>query len=229
MRGLLFDLEGTTTSLAFVKDELFPYARRRIPGFLHDHRDEPAIRPIVARLAQQLGTDPADLTTIGAVLQNWIDEDRKDPDLKELQGFVWEEGYRGGAYQGHLYPDVVPFWERARAAGALLAIYSSGSEQAQRLLLQHSGGGDVSGLIARHFDTRVGAKTDPASYARIATSLELAPPEIEFFSDAVPELDAARAAGLRTCRVLRPGVPRLPHGHPEIATFSELDREVGRV
>jgi enolase-phosphatase E1 len=154
-----------------------------------------------------------------------MDEDRKQPALKELQGLVWEEGYRSGAFRGHLYPDVVPFWELVRAAGMQLAIYSSGSVQAQRLLLEHSVAGDVSGLIDHHFDTRVGAKGDVASYQAIALELAIAPGDILFFSDTVAELDAARAAGCSTCRVVRPGVPPAQHAHRESSDFAGLGGE----
>ncbi len=223
MRAFLFDIEGTITSLAFVKDELFPYAREALPDYVMGHADRPEVQAILYRVARELGTVVTDLPGIAATLQQWIDEDRKHPDLKELQGLIWEAGYREGAYRGHLYPDVIPFWERARAAGVQLAIYSSGSVQAQRLLLEHSVAGNVSHLIDDHFDTRVGAKGEAASYQRIAETLMVAPRDILFFSDAVAELDAARASGFATTRVVRPGVPPAVHSHQEISSFDQLD------
>jgi len=223
VRALLFDIEGTITSLNFVKDELFPYAREALPGFLLGHTDRPEIQAILYRLSRDIGLPISDLEGIAATLQQWIDEDRKHPDLKELQGLIWEAGYRDGAYRGHLYPDVVPFWERARAARLQVAIYSSGSVRAQRLLLEHSVAGDVSGLVDDHFDARVGSKADSASYQRIAETLMVRPGQILFFSDVVAELDAARRSGLETYRVVRPGVPAAPHDHREITDFTELD------
>jgi enolase-phosphatase E1 len=136
---------------------------------------------------------------------------------------VWEDGYRTGAFRGHLYPDVAPFWKRAREDGLRLAIYSSGSEQAQRLLLTYSVEGDLSGVVERYFDTRVGAKGERESYARIAADLGVLPREVRFFSDALPELDAARAAGMATSRLIRPGVPSVAHDHPEISSFDDVD------
>ena len=218
MRCLLFDVEGTVSSLAFVKEELFPYARAALPAFLRDHADRSDVRPILGRLRHELSTERVD--DIAAALVRWIDEDRKDSELKELQGLIWERGYRDGALRGHLYADVLPFWRRAVAAGVTLAMYSSGSEQAQRLLLRHSTEGDVADLFARHFDTRVGGKMEPRSYERIASELSLMPRDIRFYSDSVAELDAAADAGMDTCRVLRPGVPRREHRHREIDDFS---------
>jgi enolase-phosphatase E1 len=226
VRALLFDIEGTITSLAFVKDELFPYARNALTGYLYANADLPHVQAILYRLARELSMPTSDLEGIGATLLQWIDEDRKHPELKELQGLIWEEGYRDGAFRGHLYPDVVPFWERARTAGMLLAIYSSGSVQAQRLLLKHSIAGDVSGLIDRYFDTGVGAKGDAASYGRIAAELATAPSDICFFSDAIAEIDAAQAAGYATYRVTRPGVPPAQHTHREVADFAGLGDEI---
>jgi enolase-phosphatase E1 len=222
VRFFLFDIEGTITSLAFVKDELSPYARRALPAFLRAERSRPEVAAIVERLAREVGVEPSDVDRVGQTLVQWIDEDRKQTDLKALQGMVWEDGYRTGAFRGHLYPDVLPFWKRARAAGLRLAIYSSGSEQAQRLLLTYSVEGDVSGLVDRYFDTRVGAKGERESYARIAGGLGIPPSEVRFFSDAVPELDAARAAGMATCRLLRPEVPAIAHDHPEVRSFEEV-------
>jgi enolase-phosphatase E1 len=218
--ALLFDVEGTITSLAFVKDELFPYARRALPQYLEAHGNQPAVSAILYRLAQELKLRPDDVPGISATLVRWIGEDRKHPELKALEGMIWEAGYRTGAFRGHLYLDVIPFWERARAAGQRLAIYSSGSVQAQRLLLQCSVAGDVSSLIDSHFDTQVGPKSEVASYQRIAAALALPPEQIEFYSDSVAELDAARAAGFLTCRTVRPGVPRVDHSHREIEDFA---------
>jgi len=217
---LLFDIEGTITSLAFVKEELFPYARLNLPSFLSANADRPDVASILERLTAIVGTN--DLDQVASELVRWIDEDRKQTDLKELQGLIWEEGYRSGAYRGHLYPDVVPFWRTMRARGEVLAIYSSGSEQAQRLLLTYSVEGDVSALIDRHFDTRVGPKQEPASYQLIAHELGLAPAELEFFSDSVEELDSASQVGMRTCRLIRPGVPSVAHRHPNVPTLMDI-------
>ena len=220
-RWLLFDVEGTITSLEFVRDQLFPYARAALPDFLRDNAERSEVRVALTRIAHEIGVEPAAVDAITAALQRWIDEDRKQPDLKELQGLIWEEGYRSGAYRGHVYPDVLPFWKQARTAGSRLAIYSSGSVRAQQLLLQHSVAGDISGLIDRHFDTVVGPKAETASYTRISALLGTTPAEIAFFSDSIAELDAARAAGLQTCRVVRPGVAAAEHTHPEITDFSQ--------
>jgi enolase-phosphatase E1 len=226
VHALLFDIEGTITSLAFVKDELVPYARTALPAFLYANADRPHVQAILYSLAREIGTPVSDLEGICATLLRWTDEDRKHPALKDLQGLIWEEGYLTGALRGHLYPDVVPFWEQAKAASRRLAIYSSGSVHAQRLLLAHSIAGDVSHLIDRHFDAQIGAKGDVASYLSIATELAITPADITFFSDAVAELDAARGAGYVTCRVVRPGVASARHTHRVVEDFDGLGGEI---
>ena len=37
IRGILLDIEGTTTSISFVYDVLFPYARQHVTEFLQKH------------------------------------------------------------------------------------------------------------------------------------------------------------------------------------------------
>ncbi|MGO4781758.1 acireductone synthase, partial [Lysobacter sp. 2RAB21] len=41
IRAILTDIEGTTSSISFVKDVLFPYARRALPGFVATRGREP--------------------------------------------------------------------------------------------------------------------------------------------------------------------------------------------
>lgn len=57
--------------------------------------------------------------------------------LKDLQGYLWENGYKTGAYSTPLFRDVIPKLEQWNDAGLVLAIYSSGSVFAQKLLFGH--------------------------------------------------------------------------------------------
>ena len=110
-------------------------------------------------------------------------------------------------------------------AGIGLYVYSSGSVQAQRLVFGYTPFGDLTPLFAGYFDTRVGSKLEPASYRVIAAAVDSPPGEILFLSDAVAELDAAQAAGLRTTALDRGEAPS-PEGHPHIVakTFDEVER-----
>ena len=196
--AILMDIEGTTTPIAFVRDVLFPFARDRLPGWLDAHGHEAAVAAELAEVVRMVPGQPA-LTT----LLHWMDQDAKVTPLKALQGMIWNAGYAEGVLLGALYPDVAPCLRIWNTAGLRLFVYSSGSVEAQRLIFGHSVAGDLSGLFSGFFDTRVGGKRDPDSYGRLAIGMNLPPMEVLFLSDVEAELDAAAAAGLRTCQVVR--------------------------
>ena len=152
-----------------------------------------------------------------------MDRDRKSTGLKSLQGKIWEEGYRAGDLRSEVYPDVAPALERWRCQEIDIAIFSSGSVQAQRSLFTNTVAGDLTRFIRAYFDTMTGPKIDPESYARIAAALERAPSEVLFLSDIGTELDAALAAGMQTALCVREPRSAPPAGaHPVIHKFDEL-------
>ena len=215
VRAVVTDIEGTTSSIAFVHEVLFPYARARLSEFVDGHHDE--VAPILDEVRATEGelSDEA----LVAVLRRWIDEDRKAPPLKTLQGLIWREGYESGELRGHMYDDAVRNLRLWRAAGLRLSIYSSGSVQAQKLMFGHSVAGDLTSLFAGYFDTGVGPKTGAESYGRIAAELGLEPGEILFLSDAVAEISASRSAGMQAVRIVRDGEPQ----PGEAASFDEIE------
>ena len=229
-RAILLDIEGTTTPIAFVYDVLFPYARAHAAAYLRENPDSEAID----LLQQEWHSDskdgaPADLSSY----VEWLmDRDRKSPGLKRLQGLVWQRGYRDGELKGEVYDDVPPALEAWRARGIRLAIYSSGSVLAQRLLFSSTRFGDLTRLLSNYFDTSSGAKTSADSYRRIAASLECSPDDTLFVSDSASELDAARSAGCQVALCVRPGNPtaethegiRVVHSFEEIASFLQSRR-----
>ncbi|MBA17747.1 MAG: acireductone synthase [Sphingomonas sp.] len=193
-KAILLDIEGTTSSIAFVADVLFPYAREHLPGYVAANRD--AVAPILAAVP---GDDPV------ATLIGWIDADAKETPLKTLQGMIWDAGYRDGTLKGHVYPDTPEALRRWNEAGIPVHIYSSGSIAAQKLIFAFSEAGDLTPLLSGYFDTTTGPKREAASYAKIAGALGLAPAEILFVSDMQPEIDAAKAAGLQALLIDREG------------------------
>lgn len=225
---LLTDIEGTTSSISFVKDVLFPYARRALPGFVQARRNDPEVRRWLDVVAMENGGMCQD-DMIVETLQGWIDEDRKHTALKALQGMVWEAGYGSGDFTAHVYPDAVAALRRWHGAGHRLAVYSSGSVAAQRLLFGNSDAGDLLPLFDGFFDTAVGHKREADSYRGIARSLGQAPADILFLSDVVEELDAARDAGMQTVLVDRredypqPRIGDATHGHVRVESFADID------
>jgi enolase-phosphatase E1 len=163
------------------------------------------------------------LESLAAYIEGLMDEDRKSPGLKLLQGRMWQEGYRSGELKGDVFADVAPALRRWRDAGTAVAIYSSGSELAQRLLFGTTAFGDLTPLIARFFDTAVGAKQAVQSYHRIARELGVLPDQILYVSDVTTELDASRAAGCQVRLCIRPGNrPQPPHNHLVIQSFAQI-------
>ncbi|WP_160122680.1 acireductone synthase [Rhodovarius lipocyclicus] len=213
---VLTDIEGTTTAISFVHRTLFPFAAEALEGFLASHTRD--VAPILAEIqAMEPGRPPLE------TLRAWMAADAKVTPLKTLQGLIWRQGYEDGRLKGHLWPDVAPELRRWHAGGVGLAVYSSGSEEAQRLIFGHSVAGDLVPLFRDFFDTRMGAKRVAASYAAIAVALALAPGDILFLSDIGAELDAARASGLRTCQLVRPEDGTLPvPDHPRARDFADV-------
>jgi len=225
---ILTDIEGTTSSISFVKDVLFPYARNALPRFVREHGDEPDVRRWLDEVATENGAMCSD-DMIVETLQGWIDQDRKHTALKALQGQLWADGYAQGDYRAHVYPDAAEALQRWHDAGHALAVYSSGSVPAQRLFFGHSEAGDLVPLFSGFFDTEMGHKREAVSYRRIADALGRRPSDIVFLSDVVEELDAAREAGLRTVLIDRredypqPRSGEDTHGHPRVTSFDAID------
>ncbi len=205
VRGVVLDIEGTTTPVSFVYDVLFPYARERLGEFLSAHANDAVVRDALRRLESEWLADtegsavpPFDLVSAKHYLEWLMDRDRKSTALKVIQGEIWRGGFETGVLRGDVYPDVKPALERWRAAGRTIAIYSSGSSAAQRLLFRHSTRGDLTPLLDAYFDTTVGPKRSTESYVAIASGLQLRANELLFISDVDAELVAAGAAGLHT-------------------------------
>ncbi|MGZ3496233.1 MAG: acireductone synthase [Vulcanimicrobiaceae bacterium] len=222
-RAVLTDIEGTTGSIAFVKDVLFPYADAHLDSFVEQHAEEPRVATALDDAANDAGIDPSDRAGVLAELHAWIAEDAKVTALKTLQGMIWAGGYSAGELKGHIYDDAVRGLRRWHDAGLHLYVYSSGSIAAQHLIFGHSIAGDLRPFFCGYFDTTTGGKREAQSYARIADEIGLEPSDILFLSDNVAELDAARAAGLQTVHVARPqDGTAAADTHPFVKSFDEL-------
>jgi enolase-phosphatase E1 len=220
IQAILTDIEGTTSSISFVKDVLFPYAREHLADYVNYHLDEPSVRQVLDDVDNEVGR----LLNVDEAIERliaWIDRDRKVTPLKTLQGMIWEAGYQDGDFHGHVYPDAVAYLRAWHAAGVDLYVYSSGSVHAQKLLFGHTEFGDLTPLFSGYFDTKVGAKVEAESYRRIQESIGLAPGTILFLSDIPAELNAARAAGMQTTRLVRETATP-PSSHPTVRDFAEI-------
>ncbi len=213
----LLDIEGTTTPISFVQDELYAYARARLDSYLRAHWDDADVASVVSDLAREhradaheappwRDSDSAHLRESAVSYLEWLmDRDRKSPALKTIQGWIWDAGYDASELRGQVWPDVPEALRRWTAAGRRVAIYSSGSELAQRRLFESTIYGDLTPMISAFFDTSMGPKRSPDSYRRIAEQLGGAPRRIVFISDVTAELTAAREAGMQVILAVRPG------------------------
>lgn len=236
IRAILLDIEGTTTPVDFVFSTLFPFASARAEDFLRQHIHESDIAEIVGQLRRACEADLANGAPVwadatkeeniasAARYVNWlIARDSKITPLKTIQGKIWEEGFLSGELKGEVYADVAPAFARWKAQRRSIAIFSSGSALAQRLLFSHSVAGDLSRFIEQYFDTTIGSKRDAQSYRKIAASLRLQPSTMLFVSDVGEELDEASSIGMRTAHSLRPGIASLQDDrHSAIRSFDEL-------
>ena len=214
--AVLLDIEGTISSIAFVRNVLFAYSRERLADFVAAHRGDEAVDVILSDASTlTAGDDPV------AALARWQDRDEKAPPLKKLQGLIWESGYRTGAFRSSLFPDALAALQRWKAAGLPLYVYSSGSVQAQDLFFQYNEAGDLRPMFSGFFDTDMGAKTASASYVAIARQIGMEPGRLLFFSDNPDELSAARGAALQVAHVVKEhaGDTRFP----AVLGFSDIE------
>jgi len=221
IKAIVTDIEGTTSSLSFVKDVLFPYARAQMGEFIHQHADEPAIAALIDDVRQETGNDLR-LDDVIQRLEQWIDADKKITPLKALQGLLWETGYQQGDFKGHIYPDAKQKLEQWHQQGIRLYVYSSGSVHAQKLLFGYTEYGDLNYLFSGYFDTKIGAKVEPDSYRHIAEAIKLPANEILFLSDVKPELDAAKKTGMQTTWLIRDGDLDPQASHYQVENFSAI-------
>ena len=233
-RGILLDVEGTTSSISFVYDVLFPFARRHVGDFLSRHARDPAVRAVASAIEAEAGgpaatpkadlADPAVATRVALAALALMDHDAKVTPLKELQGMIWKGGFDSGELVSHVFDDVPTALAHWADSGLDVRIYSSGSVDAQKLFFAHTSSGDLTPHLRGHYDTTTGPKREATSYRAIAADMGLEPREILFVSDVGAELDAAREAGMATALAIRPG-NRDPGGrleHEQLTSFAEI-------
>jgi enolase-phosphatase E1 len=217
---VLLDIEGTTTPVAVVYDVLFPYAREHLDEFLASQGLNPEIRRAADLLREehaqreaggdapplwQENSEDRLLASVAAFCYWLMQRDVKSPGLKLLQGMIWKNGYASGEIKGEVFPDVPLALNSWNEAGLRVAIYSSGSVLAQKLLFGNTAHGDLTPRISAFFDTAVGPKTASSSYATIAARMDVAPGSVLFVSDVEAELLAAHQSGLQAALCVRPG------------------------
>jgi len=232
VKVILSDIEGTTSSISFVKDVLFPYAAEHLPQYVRDHINDDAVKAALQQTAELAAEDgekitPDDTEALIAKLLQWIAEDRKATPLKAVQGLIWKTGYENGDYQAHMYPDATEYLKKWHDSGLPLYVYSSGSVKAQELFFGYSQDGNLLPLFKGHFDTLVGGKRETQSYLNILADLQknhagLHANNVLFLSDIKEELDAAKEAGMQTVWLVRENDIPADAEHKAVKSFAEI-------
>ena len=236
-KGILLDIEGTTSSVRFVYDVMFPFVRDHLQDYLQSHWSDTALQEACCQIAADAGhrsidewfraraDDPhACCRLVQDEVLGQMDADRKATGLKMLQGLIWQAGFEGGELVAHVYDDVVPALDGWNKSNLDVRVYSSGSVKAQKLFFAHTRQGNLLDRFQGHYDTRIGSKKEASSYRQIATDFGMDACDIIFLSDVVAELDAAAEAGMKTGLSIRPENATVAegHSHPELKTFSEI-------
>lgn len=224
IRAIITDIEGTTTPISFVKDTLFPYSYKKLEDFLRQNWEKPEVQMIVSDV-QNIQQKQLSFDEVVQTLRTWIEEDRKITPLKQLQGMIWEEGYRSGELKGFVYEDAFRKLKQWHDKGIKLYVYSSGSVQAQKLLFAHTNYGDLTYLFSGYFDTTTGSKLEKSSYEKISLHIGLEPSNILFLSDNPQEVQAAAEAGMSVYRLVREGdasyIDDFPY--PQVESFDLIE------
>ena len=214
---VLLDIEGTTSAIDFVHTTMFDYARNNLEDFLVSSfetketiealevfaQDEK--QPSLAAFLVGASSKAEKIDRIVNLASQRMKEDSKATGLKALQGMVWRKGFNNGELKGHIYNDVPDAFNRWKKSGITIAIYSSGSILAQKIYFANTIFGNLGTLISNHFDTTSGPKRISSSYENITNILNAKAGDILFLSDVTEELDAAKAAGMATGLLIRPG------------------------
>lgn len=222
IKTIITDIEGTTSSISFVKETLFPYATNNIDAFIRENIHEKSISDQLDIISTQNNINRDDVTALIQQLLDWIKNDVKATPLKTLQGMVWKKGYEKGDYHAHMYSDATANLKNWHGQGVPLYVYSSGSVQAQKLFFTHSQDGNLLPLFNGHFDTNIGHKQEQVAYDNIQQALNINPQNLLFLSDIAAELDAAKTAGFQTCHLVRDG--KLDHNahHVQVSSFDDI-------
>ncbi|MDH5546177.1 MAG: acireductone synthase [Gammaproteobacteria bacterium] len=223
IKAIVTDIEGTTSSISFVHEVLFPYAREHIQTYVEANAQKPEVQALLDEVRTITGQAELSVAEVIAQFKQWIAEDKKITPLKAIQGMIWEDGYRTGSFTGHIYDDSVRALRQWHQQGLALYVFSSGSVFAQKLLFGFSDAGDLTPLFSGYFDTNIGSKREVPAYQTIVSQLGLPADEIVFLSDIREELDAAREAGMHTIWFVRDASVDANAAHQQVTSFDAID------
>lgn len=226
IKAIITDIEGTTSSISFVKDTLFPYAYEKMADFIQANVNNEIVKNILLNVAEEAHIDFNNIELIITTLRQWISEDRKTAPLKDLQGLIWENGYKNADFTAHIYQDAYEkllYWHQKNIP---LYVYSSGSVYAQKLFFTHTNYGNILYFFSDFFDTKIGNKKEAQSYQKIIEKIDIPAPSTIFLSDIEAELNSAQEIGIKTILVDRENQIKNNHHHQIVKSFAEIDLKI---
>jgi len=228
--AIVTDIEGTTSSIRFVRDVLLVYVEQFLPDFVRARKDERDVARQLRSISDRTGVMVKDTEGLVACLQQWMRDGKPVAELHALQAMVWEEGFDKGEFQAHVYPDVPEKLRAWRDREINLYAYGEGSGKAQRLYFRYTAAGDLRLMFAGYFDTALGNRQSMEAYRNMAAGVALEPARVVYVSDTETELDAARGAGMYTVRMARPeetedAAAAVRSNHPVASSFRDIDLE----
>lgn len=219
---IVVDILGTTTSINFAKETLFPFVNKNVEEILKEKWDDESVKKAVKQLKE--GEEELNLEGAVKLVKELTDSGSENPGLKTIQGLVYSKGYENGELKAHVFSDVAVAFEQW-AKTRKVAIYSTGSVESQKQLFARSVEGDLSSHISNYFDQSVGPKTETDSYKKIAEELSSKPEELLFLTDNIEEGKAAKKAGFSVSLVSREGNAELPEESSSftvVSSFKEI-------
>jgi len=218
---VLVDVLGTTTSISFAKDTLFPFVIKHAEEILKSKWEDKTISEAVKKFKD--GDDEIDFENAVKLVKELTENGSENIGLKTIQGLVYNTGYESGELKSHVFPDVPKCFE-TWAKSRKVAVYSTGSIDSQKQLFSKSVEGDLTTHISKYYDQTFGTKTEADSYKKIVEDLNVKPEEVLFLTDLIEEGTAAKTAGLSVALVAREGNNKLPESKDfaVISSFKEI-------
>ncbi|XP_076442399.1 enolase-phosphatase E1-like [Babylonia areolata] len=244
VRAIVFDVEGTTTPITFLKDILIP---ENIEDHLKDTFEEPETIKDLATLREMAQKEKDDgeegaetipdaaegqeavKKAVAACVQRWVDCKADCAEFRQFRNHVLRHGFECDRFKADVFDDVPPMLRMLSEEGFNLYVYSSGTGEIEKMLFANTPEGDITDVFANFFDeAAMGSKTEKDSYLKIASEIKIDPKNILYLTDTPEEADAAFKAGWRSALVIRPGNADLTDEHLQnYACIEQLDELYG--
>ncbi|XP_013397492.2 enolase-phosphatase E1 [Lingula anatina] len=227
VKVLLLDVEGTTSPISFMKNEVNQYVTENIQEYLTKNWESEELQNVITSLREQAQQDKEAGTegvvevkaaddpqeeVIASITENlkWqMSQEKATTAACQLQSQILREAFKMEKMKGKLFDDVVPALKEVATDSRQVYLFSTTSMDVQKLLFTYSAQGDNSKCLSGFFDSKVGAKTEMESYKNIINDIGVKPEETLYVTDMPAEAQAAGKAGIGVFLLNRPENPAL--------------------